>query len=97
MMQLLWNAALFMRQLQLVDLRYNHLEDLPVGLGWLVLKASPASFLASHNPLSELREDGFGTVPLLDDGLSQESSDTILTMSSANVAEAVDQNVRGCF
>lgn len=52
--------ALYLRRLRSLDLRHNHIESFPLSLGSLFLKPDPPAILISHNPLRELRAEGFG-------------------------------------
>lgn len=86
------HVPLYMRQLRVMDVRFNHIENLHMNFGPMFLKANPMQLLISHNPLTQLREEGFGYGAIEDmSGLSvEELSAAILAQDSSTVAATVD-------
>jgi hypothetical protein len=90
--------ALYLRQLRVLDVRYNHIQTLPLSLGSLFLRSEPITVLVSHNPLTVLRSEGFGYIGASSPGDSSDAGETV-DVSSADtdakaVATFVDANVR---
>jgi hypothetical protein len=91
-------VALYLRQLRLLDIRYNHIQTLPLSFGSLFMRSEPITMLISHNPLSLLRNEGFGYVGAsIASGATIDDSEDIDVLSSETdsktVATFVDAHV----
>lgn len=46
------HVSLYLRALETLDVRYNHITNMAVSIGGMFLKPVPLTLLASHNPLT---------------------------------------------
>ena len=64
---------MYLLHLQLLDVRHNHLVDVPVSLADLLMRRPPLVLLLSFNPLTGMNDLGFqeGAASAFDDLFSQ--------------------------
>lgn len=85
------HLSMYLHDLAYLNVCQNHLDQLPVNIGWLLLKDPPMTLLASHNPLKALFDEGFRSIPVED--FTSETTESVVTMDAAQVAESVDKQV----